>query len=95
MLNIVFYHPYLFTTLAALFLFGVFIMVYEIRRAIRVPDDYEEEYVLFKLQDIHGNYSQAHQLRSICSSPIVHLWTPICHQLFLLSSINNETLSLA
>ena len=43
MINFIFHHPYLFSTLALLFLFGVFIMIYEIRKAIKVPDDYEDE----------------------------------------------------
>lgn len=43
MLNFVFNHPYIFSTIAVLFLFGFIIMVYEIRRAISVPDDYEEK----------------------------------------------------
>ena len=43
MINLIFHHPYLLSTLAALFLLGVLIMIYEIRRAIRVPDDYERE----------------------------------------------------
>ena len=42
MINFISHHPYLFSTIAILLLFGVFIIIYEIRRAIRVPDDYEE-----------------------------------------------------
>ena len=43
MLNFIFNHPYIFSTIALFFLLGVIIMVYEIRRAVSVPDDYEEE----------------------------------------------------
>ena len=42
MINYISHHPFLFSLIAILFLFGVFIIIYEIRRAIRVPDDYEE-----------------------------------------------------
>ncbi len=44
MINIISHHPYIFSTIAILFLFGVFIIIYEIRRAIKVSDDYEECY---------------------------------------------------
>ncbi len=43
MINFISHHPYLFSIIAFLFLCGVFIMVYEIRRAIRVLDDYMEK----------------------------------------------------
>lgn len=42
MINLISHHPYLFSLIAILFLFGVFIIIYEIRRAIKVSDDYEE-----------------------------------------------------
>ena len=35
MINFIFYHPYIFLTIAILFLFGVFIMVYESREQLR------------------------------------------------------------
>ena len=43
MINFISHHPYLFSTIAILFLCDVFIMVYEIQRAIRMPDDYVEK----------------------------------------------------
>ena len=43
MINFISHHPYLFSTIAIIFLCGVFIMVYEIQRAIRMPDDYVEK----------------------------------------------------
>ena len=43
MINIISHHPYLFSLIAILFLIGIIIMVYEVRRAIQVPDDYEED----------------------------------------------------
>ena len=42
MINIISHHPYIFSTIAILLLFGVFIIIYEIRRAIKVSDDDEE-----------------------------------------------------
>ena len=42
MINFISHHPYLFSTIAILFLFGIFIIIYEIRRAIKVSDDDEE-----------------------------------------------------
>ena len=43
MIHFVFNHPYIFSTISVLFLCGVIIIIYEIRRAIKSPDDYEEE----------------------------------------------------
>ena len=43
MINIISHHPYIFSTIAILFLIGVIIMVNEVRRAIKVSDDYEED----------------------------------------------------
>ena len=43
MISFVLSHPYTFTIIATLFLIGVIIMVYEIRRAVKVPDDKAEE----------------------------------------------------
>ena len=42
MINFISHHPYLFSLIAFLFLCGVIIMVYEVRRAIKVSDDDEE-----------------------------------------------------
>ena len=42
MINFISHHPYIFSLIAILFLIGVIIMVYEVRRAIKVSDDYEE-----------------------------------------------------
>lgn len=42
-MNFIYNHPYLFSMIA-IFLFGVIIMIYEMRRAVNVTDDYEEEY---------------------------------------------------
>ena len=42
MINIISHHPYIFSTIAILFLIGVIIMVNEVRRAIKVSDDDEE-----------------------------------------------------
>ena len=42
MINFIFHHPYIFTTIAALFLCSFIIMIYEIRRAIKVSDYYEQ-----------------------------------------------------
>lgn len=43
MINFISHHPYIFSTIGILFLCGVIIMVYEIRRAFQLPDDYEED----------------------------------------------------
>ena len=42
MINFISHHPYIFSTIAILFLIGIIIMVYEVRRAIQMPDDYVE-----------------------------------------------------
>ena len=47
MINFISHLPHLFSTIAILFLIGIIIMVYEVGRAIQVPDDYEEEYFLY------------------------------------------------
>ena len=43
MINFISHHPYIFSTIGILFLYSVIIMVYEIRKAFQVPDDYEED----------------------------------------------------
>ena len=43
MINFIYHHPYLLSTIALHIILGIFIMLFEMRRAKRVPDNFDEK----------------------------------------------------